>query len=188
MSDTTRVQVGDLTGVALDWAVAGLDPRCQGLEFGLVDGVMCGYYFSDDGGRQVRSIAVFLVGPAFLRQMQAREALGLRDARPYCPTSDWNQAGRLIESEKIGIEHGGEAFDAWIARVKPCLPDVDEWVGETPLVAALRCLVATKLGPEVDVPNEILSDLRAAPAPSLRPPAAEHPLRPISFQPSEHAP
>ena len=170
MSDTTRVQVADLAGVALDWAVAGLDPRCAGLEFGLVDGVMCGHYFSGDGGRQVRSIAVFLVGPGFLQQMRARETLGLREARPYCPTSDWSQAGRLIESEKIAIEHGGEAFDAWIARVKPCLPDADEWVGETPLVAALRCLVATKLGPEIDVPSELLHESAQGPAPLPRRP------------------
>ena len=170
MTDTTRVHVADLTGVALDWAVAGLDPRCRGLDFGLVDGVMCGYCFCEEGGRQVRHVCVFLAGPGFVQQMQARAAAQLREASAYCPTSDWVQGGSLIEREKIAIEHGGEAFDAWVAKVKPCEPDADEWVGPTPLAAAMRCLVGMKLGPEIDVPNELLSDFPADPVPSPRRP------------------
>ena len=69
----------------------------------------------------------------------------------FDPSTDWTQGGPIIEREKMRIaynsdEHIWEA--GWDCHVKG-------W-GDTPLVAAMRCYVASKLGDEVDVPDELL--------------------------------
>jgi len=65
-------------------------------------------------------------------------------------STDWAQAGPIIEREKMRVaynpdEHTWEA--GWDCYVKG-------W-GDTPLVAAMRCYVASKLGDEVDIPEEL---------------------------------
>jgi hypothetical protein len=72
-------------------------------------------------------------------------------------STDWAQGGPIIERENINIEtwHG-----AWQAELE-FLPDDDthyrygKGAGPTPLIAAMRCYCASKLGHEVDVPDEI---------------------------------
>jgi len=63
----------------------------------------------------------------------------------YHYSSDWAQGGPIIEREKIDIYHDGEGgvtsgiFGGWLEH------------GETPLIAAMRCYVASKLGDEVEI-------------------------------------
>jgi hypothetical protein len=69
-----------------------------------------------------------------------------------CPeySSDWMQGGPIIGREKIQIKENGHGH--WFAKkfIK------DGWVrGTTPLIAAMRCYVASKLGDEVNVPEEL---------------------------------
>ena len=76
----------------------------------------------------------------------------------YRPSTDWAQGGPIIERENINIEtwHG-----AWQAELE-FLPDDDthyrygKGAGPTPLIAAMRCYVASKLGDTVDIPEELL--------------------------------
>lgn len=105
----------------------------------------------------------------------------------YGPTTDWAQAGPIIEREGISVvklehEYGvdskgyttseripvfgaviGEYFDTDMQR-----SSYGESYGEiyyigtelvttgpTPLIAALRCYVASKLGDEVEIPEEL---------------------------------
>ena len=72
----------------------------------------------------------------------------------YIPSADWAQGGEIIEREKIAImcHHSGEFWDA---RVNTTFPPV-YWRGETPLIAAMRCYVASKLGDEVEMPEELV--------------------------------
>ena len=72
----------------------------------------------------------------------------LKHARGFCPSTDWAQGGPIIEREKITIEWTGEDWMAYVWHDH-------EWFGPTPLIAAMRCYVASKLGDEVDVPEEI---------------------------------
>jgi hypothetical protein len=69
-------------------------------------------------------------------------------------TTDWALAGPIIEREKLCITASVEGD--WTAF---CVSDeMDmQWIcrGPTPLVAAMRCYVASKLGDEVEVPDEI---------------------------------
>jgi hypothetical protein len=64
-------------------------------------------------------------------------------------STDWAQGGPIIEREKIGT--------IWIAgewQAQSYLYDGTS-CGETPLIAALRCYVANKLGDEVELPEEL---------------------------------
>ena len=66
----------------------------------------------------------------------------------YSPTTDWAQGGPIIEREKITTS---DALDAWAAGYRGTLTHF----GPTPLIAAMRCYVASKLGDEVEIPKEL---------------------------------
>jgi hypothetical protein len=65
-------------------------------------------------------------------------------APPY--SSDWLWCGPLIEREKIALLPREEGD--WSAT---CEEGV--WVGPTPLVAAMRCFVASRMGDTIEVPE-----------------------------------
>ena len=77
----------------------------------------------------------------------------------FKPTTSWAQGGVILEREKITVGYerygaqGGETWDA----VKKAFDDTVLWLeyGPTPLIAAMRCHVASRLGNEVDVPEEL---------------------------------
>jgi len=68
-------------------------------------------------------------------------------------STDWSQGGPIIERERIDIRYTGQTWDA--ARQLNEYDEPDEWFGSTPLIAAMRCFVASRLGDEVDVPEEL---------------------------------
>jgi len=72
------------------------------------------------------------------------------------PTTSWGYGGRLIERERISIEdcQDGAGLYWEATRIEP--PAVSEARGPTPLIAAMRCYVASQLGDEVEVPDELL--------------------------------
>ena len=73
-----------------------------------------------------------------------------RNFRSECHYStDWAQGGPIIEREKMTLEWTGEDWMAYIRHD-------EEYFGPTPLVAAMRCYVASKLGDQVEVPNELV--------------------------------
>lgn len=73
---------------------------------------------------------------------------------PYTPSTDWSQGGPIIERERISlsIKHDGW----WLAQIYN-INDDPRWLtlGQTPLIAAMRCYVASKLGDEVEIPEEL---------------------------------
>ena len=103
----------ELTGAALDWAVA----KCEGVEFTYED-------------------------------HPAHELICFKYS------TDWAQGGPIIEREGIEIcrLNNGE----WRAQLnaKGCGPYC-RYYGPTPLIAAMRCFVASKLGDEIQVPKEL---------------------------------
>lgn len=68
----------------------------------------------------------------------------------YSPSSNWNQGGHLLESMESVTQSSGY----WYAI--PVFYDVIEIMGETPLIAICRAIVAAKLGELVDVPQELI--------------------------------
>ena len=118
------VKVSELTGAALDWAVAKLEGKEIYLD-GETPGFMC---------------------------------LGEMSLYRFSPTKYWAQGGPIIEWERIdllGMVHG--AGGPWTAAV-PRKNHVG-WrhlaEGPTPLIAAMRCYVASKLGEEIEIPKEL---------------------------------
>jgi hypothetical protein len=113
------MKVSELTGAALDWAVA----KAEGIE--LSNG--CYNRLLVDG----------------------RMSAGQKMLTPYNPSTDWAQGGPIIEREKMTLEWTGEDWMAYIRHD-------EEYFGPTPLIAAMRCYVASKLGDEIEVPDEIV--------------------------------
>jgi len=73
----------------------------------------------------------------------------------FAPSTNWAQGGPIIEREKITI-WPDEASVEWLAEKTFTLQRDDEyWGGPTPLIAAMRCFVASKLGDEVEIPEEL---------------------------------
>ena len=119
-----KIKTAELTGAALDWAVA----ECEG---------------------NVRL------------QYDSREGLIISNILgwiPYRPSVAWVQGGPIIEREEIQTYVANAVDGKWCAKPR----DREYWdfdgaaYGPTPLIAAMRCYVASKLGDEVDVPEELL--------------------------------
>jgi hypothetical protein len=73
----------------------------------------------------------------------------------YC--GKWEHGGPIIEREGISVVQQGDAAD-WVASVYN--HNEDDWymhtTGPTPLIAAMRCYVASKLGDDINIPEELL--------------------------------
>lgn len=67
------------------------------------------------------------------------------------PSTNWLQGGPIIEREEICIS---TTFynDRWMATQD----EGPTRFGPTPLIAAMRCYVASKLGDEIEIPKELL--------------------------------
>jgi hypothetical protein len=82
----------------------------------------------------------------------------------FAPATQWEHGGPIIEREKITLEHlrgaGDTGADVWVAMLtcedkKFGGVECFEEQGPTALVAAMRCYVASKLGDEVEIPEEL---------------------------------
>jgi hypothetical protein len=77
------------------------------------------------------------------------------------PSTDWAQGGPIIEREEIGIKRNApcSAGREWEASPSVTAKGAGgKWgYGSTPLEAAMRCYVASKLGDEIDVPDELMT-------------------------------
>jgi len=73
----------------------------------------------------------------------------------FVPSNVWQDGGPIIERERIGFKYTGTAME-FVAWVNGELSTVHDHYGPTPLIAAMRCHVANKMGEEVEVPDELL--------------------------------
>ncbi len=71
----------------------------------------------------------------------------------------WTLCGPIIEREEIGIKRNAPSSIGreWEARPSITAKGAGgKWgYGPTPLLAAMRCYVASKLGDEVEIPEEL---------------------------------
>lgn len=114
------MNVSELEGVALDWAVAKCEP----------DGTLEIYFDNETGEPLCHD--------------------DWSDNQEFSPSTNWAQGGPIIEREKITTEWTGEDWMGYIRHD-------EEFFGPTPLIAAMRCNVASKLGEEIDVPEALLN-------------------------------
>ena len=114
------MKTSELTGVALDWAVA----KCEYVSldfFRIVSG--CLYTYEGDN---------------------------------YQPSTDWSQGGPIIEREWVDVPPWPNESDEELRWQCVQHDNIDcTYFGDTPLIAAMRCYVASKLGDEVEIPEEL---------------------------------
>ena len=83
---------------------------------------------------------------------------------PVQPSTDWSQGGPIIERELIDIQakfNSGSNIvpkGQWYWQASTVNEDdVAYWFdGPTPLIAAMRCFVTSKLGDEVEIPEVLI--------------------------------
>lgn len=79
------------------------------------------------------------------------------------PSTDWAQGGPIIERGKLTVAPRDQKSyvgqEAWTAyRIETLFTDQGDREyqhGPTPLIAAMRCYVASKLGDIIDIPEEL---------------------------------
>ena len=71
----------------------------------------------------------------------------------FKPSTDWSQGGPIIEREGIRLHRSVVSGRWWADPESDPLRPV---AGPTPLIAAMRCFVASRLGDEVEIPEELL--------------------------------
>ena len=142
-----KIKTQELKNTALDWAMAKCENfdtrnnyRCQ-----VIDADDIEYVFEccadDDAHAEEQALDAYPNS-----EVHEIERIGL-----YSPTTNWEQGGPIIEREKISV---GWSFghDAWEAQIY-LTDEMIERYGPTPLIAAMRCYVASKLGDEVEIPD-----------------------------------
>ena len=67
---------------------------------------------------------------------------------PYNPCGSWWQGGPIVERERINLWNEGYDWEASL------FGEHIVW-GPTPLIAAMRCYVASKLGDDIEIPTEL---------------------------------
>ena len=72
---------------------------------------------------------------------------GIRNRRKW--STNWAQGGSIIEREKIDLYYQHDL--QWVAAPQKGV----EYMGTTPLIAAMRCYVASKFGDEINIPEEL---------------------------------
>lgn len=73
----------------------------------------------------------------------------------YTPSTDWAQGGAIIEREGINLDNYGKnpQWSAWTPAPERATGEAQAY-GTTPLIAAMRCYVASKMGDEVELPED----------------------------------
>jgi len=84
--------------------------------------------------------------------------------KTYQPSTNWAQGGPIIEREGIDVScvNTGLWSAKWWANNSGMVKNPAQRFkqniqtdGPTPLIAAMRCYVASKLGDEIDIPEEL---------------------------------
>ena len=74
----------------------------------------------------------------------------------WSPSTHGGDGMPIIEREEISVEYGrAEFLSPWIAYKLGHPNEDNPQGGPTPLIAAMRCLVTSRLGEEVEVPAEL---------------------------------
>ena len=151
-----KIKTAELQGDALDWAVAKcagrtLRHRPMGYQGGH------GWWIweetpSGKGGILIELSIYLKVGPR-------RTPKAPMSSECWSPSTDWSQGGPIGDLARINVTLIDDKPDVWAASLgEPwrTLPSVHSMTGPTRLVAMMRCFVASRLGDEVDIPEELL--------------------------------
>ena len=128
-----KIKTGELKGMALGYAVAlCLGGKC------LSHDTVSTWWITIDGKNR---------------------ALKAGWAQSFAPWADWSQGGAIIEREKIEVM---VVKNGWYCQKQTgagiAEADFARGTAQVPLVAAMRCFVASRLGNEVEIPDALLKE------------------------------
>jgi hypothetical protein len=139
-----RIKTQELTGAALDWAVA----KALGYKATVVTGQQR-YDRLDPEDKADRAYS------DLVRDSKPRIYWDNPTKHTPCPSfsGSWEAGGPIIERHPIQVGRASDrdGFAAYSQNGVSCVQ-----YGPTPLIAAMRCFCAAKLGDEVDTPEELL--------------------------------
>jgi hypothetical protein len=95
-----------------------------------------------------------LTGTALNSAVMSCEGLSKRLFGDINYSGDWYHGGQIIERERISLEYYAETNE-WLAVIAKGFSVFRQW-GNSPLVSAMRCYVASKLGDQIDIPTELM--------------------------------
>lgn len=129
-----EIKTNKLVGAALDWAVA----KCEGLKL----------YRNALLGGQIKEgwwVSGYYMDPNNWIPLNLLNF-----------STDWAQGGPVIEREKIQLLPSITKCEQPWHSSNPANDYASHQYGPTPLIAAMRVYVASKLGDTVDVPDELI--------------------------------
>lgn len=130
------VKVAEAQGLVLDWLV------CKA-----------------EGGYDLRLCSTYGAKLAWQYTLVDEEEPDRRDREYLADTNyseDWALAGPIIEREKIELKyHDKIVAGIWYRDSIGSDQCLFKAIGSTPLIAAMRCFCISKLGEEVEVPDDL---------------------------------
>jgi len=126
MTVMKEVKVGEVSGAALDYLVL----TCEELDAG--------------------------------SNITTKQFISMQNQGYFLYSTDWEQGGPIIDREKIDLFTEKGTPESWVASMARYQNGerLVGWrihmYGPTPLIAVMRCYVASKLGEVVKVPQELL--------------------------------
>ena len=152
--NTAKVKTDALSGPALDWAVATAE-------------IAGGYYTTESKNYE---LPLLRMDPGWFASEYGQSVFGPGDGRwqghgskdgawqargcswgSFQPSSSWGWAGPIIQRERISvISDFHEIEESWMAESygSSCSS-----FGTSPMEAAMRCYVMSKLGAEIEIPE-----------------------------------
>ena len=141
MTTMIKKRVAELEGAQLDWAVA-----IAGEEWKMAHQHFPTMTLDPTFGGVIILECADSTAVCFLKPKNPMR----QDPRPFCPSQFWGLGGPIIQREGISIEPNKGFLSRWMAV---CNDGKSYAYAPTPLIAAMRCFVASKLGDEVEVPQ-----------------------------------
>jgi len=146
------IRTNELTGAALDWAVAkceNFDTRNNYRVWVTLENEQVEFDCCADDWEHAYE--------------QAQEAYpdgkiaATDELSKYTPSTDWAQGGPIIERERISTAYEPSMIYDDTCRWKAisAISDNEHFYGPTLMIAAMRCYVASKLGDEIEIPEEL---------------------------------
>lgn len=137
-----RIKTSELNGKALDWAVATIEGRTIRRDPMAINDKSYWIWEETPSGHGgiILSKSVYLqIGPG----------------AKYSPSTNWEQAGPIMEKAEIDTFMEQHDLKIWAAEIYYSPKGYVRTRGSTKINAAMRCFVASKVGETVEIPGDL---------------------------------
>ena len=141
MSEFAEVKTSELTGYALDWSVA----KAIGYECGRIPGKYGALGCNAHNG--VQYVIGRLIGASLVEELNARF---------WRPATEWAQCGPLLDEYHWALPYKTTNPIGKLGEFEACTESGKSCNGVSPLIAACRAIVYSRLGEVVHVPVDLV--------------------------------